>query len=148
MTFQEKSICGSLVAILAVFGYYFATVGPNGLETEFTATVIGRLVAAVVLLVAIEIVFHLLIAVKSGPLLEDERDRLIESKSYRNAYFLLGAGVFLAMASAIAGSALGASFPGIVKGTPLAIAHLLLLSMVLAEAAKFLTQLYFYRRGT
>lgn len=147
MSFQEKSIWGSLVAILAVFGYFFATLGPNGLQFEFTAVAIVRLVGAVVVLVVVEIVYHVLIAVKSGPVLEDERDQQIESRSYRNAYLLLASGVFLVMFTAVAGSALGRSLPGLLSGTPLAVAHLLLLVLVFAEAAKFLTQLYFYRRG-
>ena len=127
LSYQEKSIWGSLITILFVYGYYFAGLGlakSPGLD-------LGRMVTAVVAVVAIEIVYHIVIAVASGVERKDERDVAIEGKSYRNAYFLL------------AGGACATAF----TSSPFLTGNVALLSLVLAEITKFTTQLFLYRRG-
>src|ERR1017187_75588 len=101
MSYQEKSILGSLLAVGVVFGYYFATVLRDLGRPEFdgASLPIGRLVLAVVAIVVIEIVYHIVLALESKPEPKDERDTLIASKAYRNAYFLLSAGIFVVMRS-------------------------------------------------
>lgn len=131
LSYREKSIWGSLIAILVVFGYYFATLAAPANGSQFDAANVGRLVLAVIAIVVIEIVYHILISVRSKPEPKDERDIRIEGKSYRNAYFLLASGAFLSPFAA----------------TPFAIANMILLSMAIAEIGGFLTQLFYYRRG-
>src|ERR1039458_565450 len=94
LSYQEKSILGSLLAVVVVYGYYFAGVLHDLSHPEFGAGNVARLILAVVAIVVIEIVYHIVLALESKVEAKDERDILIECKAYRNAYFLLASGAF------------------------------------------------------
>jgi hypothetical protein len=150
MSYQEKSILGSLAAIVVVYGYYFVSVLRDGGGAGFGGRLVGRLMGTVILLVIIEIVYHITVAVESlvlgsGVEPKDERDILIESKAYRNAYFSLASGVFLSI-GAIIWINLASDAPAITF-TPFATVNLVLFFMVIAEVVKYLTQLFYYRWG-
>jgi len=146
MSYQEKSITGSLIAMLVVYGYYFAAVLRNIGQAEFAGSALGRLVVAVVAIVVIEIVYHIVLSVAAKPE-KDERDTIIELKAYRNAYFAYGAGAFFVMAWVVAAGLLqgAASTHMIIR--PFLLVNLVLLFLVLAEVVKFVTQLLYYTRG-
>src|ERR1022692_3399050 len=99
MSYQEKSILGSLAAMLVVYGYYFSAALRDGGGREFGNGSLGRLIFAVIALVVIQVVYHIALALESHPEPKDERDTLIESKAYRTAYFLLTTGVSLLAAA-------------------------------------------------
>ncbi len=121
MSYREKSVWGSLIGVMAVYGWYFA-MPPSA----------GRLILAVILLVAVEVIYHVALALKTKPEAKDERDRTIEAKGYRNAYLALVSGViapiFIPLPAAMA-------------------AQIVLLALVVSEVVKSVTQLYCYRRG-
>jgi len=137
LSYQEKSILGSLLAVTVVYGLYFAGVLRDMGRPDFDGASfpLGRLVGAVVAIVIIEIVYHIILAVESKPEPRDERDILISGKAYRNAYFALATGAFLVMTGVV------------LSLRPFLTANLVLLFMVVAELVKFLTQLFYYRRG-
>jgi hypothetical protein len=83
LSYQEKSICGSLIATLVVYGRYFLFG--------------GGLIETIVLLVVIQILCQIAIAVLARPEPRDERDRLIEMKGYRVGYLLLVTGIIACM---------------------------------------------------
>ena len=144
LSYQEKSILGSLLAMVVVYGYYFAAVLRDASSPEFK---VGRLVLAVIAIIVIEIVYHIVLALESKPEPKDERDILIECKAYRNAYFLLATGAFLVIACVIMAGLARDAAPTRIIVTPFITVNLVLFFMVLAELMKFLTQLYYYRRG-
>ncbi|HXE65173.1 MAG TPA: hypothetical protein VN519_16635 [Bryobacteraceae bacterium] len=86
----------------------------------------GHIVVTVLALSLIQIGVY--IALCREP--KDERDRLIESKSYRIGYLVMAVGVVFCMADREIASARG-----------------LLLTLMAAETGKSLTQLISYRRG-
>jgi len=143
VSYQEKSILGSLLAVAAVYGYYFVSVLRDLGRYEFVGGVVGRLVVAVIAIVVIEIVYHIVLALESKPEPKDERDILIECKAYRNAYFLLASGAFLVIAWVIMRDAA----PARIAVTNFITVNLVLFFMVVADVMKFLTQLFYYRRG-
>ena len=118
ISYQEKSIWGTLVATLVIYGWYFARGGQ------------GSLALTIVLLAMVQIVYQIILAVGSERAPKDERDHLIESKSYRNSYLLLVVGLILCM-----------NVPGgrSVNG--------MLMAIICAEVIKSGTQLYYYRHG-
>jgi hypothetical protein len=118
LSYQEKSIWGGLIATLVVYGNYFA----SGSK--------GNLIGTIVVLVFIQIAYQIALAIASRTEPKDERDRLIEAKSYRAGYFLLVAGIVLCMNIAVAPSV-----------------RALMMALVAAEAVKSVTQLVYYRRG-
>lgn len=148
LSFQEKSIWVSVVTIVVVFAYYFASLfGAPEVMTPIETVV--RFIGAVAILVIIEIVLHVLIAVMDVKGAEahgevDERDRLVVNKASRNAYFVLCISVFALIGHFIASEMMNYAGPDV---TPIMSANLLLLAIVLAEIVNFSSQLFYYRRG-
>src|SRR5271157_2479360 len=147
LSYQEKSILGSLLAVVVAYGYYFASVLRDATRPEFDGGSLGRLVLAVIAIVVIEIVYHIVLALESKPEPKDERDILIDCKAYRNAYFLLATGAFLVISWVIMAGLARDAAPTRIVVTPYITVNLVLFFMVLAELMKFLTQLFYYRRG-
>jgi len=147
-SYQEKSILGSLAAMLVVYTYYFGSTLRDLGRREFGNGGLARLVFAVIALIVIEIVYHIVLALESDPEPKDERDTLIESKAYKTAYFFLATGISLLAAGIIVFNTLALhSHEALGTVSAFATVNLILLAMVLAESAKFLTQLFYYRRG-
>lgn len=135
-SFQEKSIWISLVTISLIFGYYFVRVFKMASQDEINITQsIVLLISVIVMVIIVEVIFHIIISLKSRPQALDERDRLIELKATRNAYFVLVLGIFVPIAGIAA------------QVRPFIVAHVIMFIFVLSEIAKFLTQLFYYKRG-
>jgi len=135
-SFQEKSIWISLVTISLIFGYYFVRIFKMASQDEINViknTVL--FISVIVMVIIVEVVFHIVLALRTRPETKDERDRLIELKATRNAYFLLVFGIFLSIGS------IAASVP------PFIMVHIIMFFFIISEIAKFLTQLFYYRRG-
>jgi len=147
MSYQEKSIVGSLLAMLLVYGYYFAAVLRNVGQPEFAASGLGRLILAVIAIIVIQVVYQIVLALESKPEPKDERDILIEAKAYRNGYFAFATGAFLVIGVVIAAGLARDATPTRIIVTPFLLVNLVLLFMVLAEVVKLVTQLLYYRRG-
>jgi uncharacterized membrane protein HdeD (DUF308 family) len=135
-SFQEKSIWISLITISLIFGYYFVRVFKMASQDEINVVEnIVLLISVIAMVIIVEVVFHIIIALRDRPEAQDERDRLIELKATRNAYFVLAFGIFLPIAC-IAASV-----------RPFIVAHVIMFIFVLSEIAQFLSQLLYYRRG-
>lgn len=136
-SFEEKSVWIQLLSLLAVLGYYFFAAGRMWAAgiTPIQAYV-PLFIAAVVVLILVQIVAHTVAAVVSRPGGRDERDRLIGWRAESNSAWILGVGVLLA----IGGLAMA------VEGVW--VAHLLLLAMLLSEVIKLVLQIIYYRIGT
>jgi len=136
LSYREKSLWGTLAVTMAVYGYYFGRALTGTHPAEFDAASISRVVAAVVVLVAIEVAYEIVLAVTSKVDPKDERDILIESKAYRNAYLLLVGATFWLMWTIVAQQM--RSYMAV---------NLMFLSVVAAEIVKSVTQLFLYWRG-
>lgn len=147
LSFQEKSVWGSAVAVSACSIYYFATVFGMYEEGAVDAGRAGELgISLLVALIVIEIVYHSILSAMSRSTESDERDRWIETRASRNGYVALGIGAFALVGHLLIGAAWGeAPYPGLT--TPFAIANLLLLAMVVAELVKYTSQIVYYRTG-
>lgn len=134
MTFREKSLWVVGGSLTVAFGLYFWWVLPAPAE-NVAAEQIGAFVAAVVVLVALQIAGHVLIGAVDRRSAADERDRLIGLIGARNGSFVLAAGVFLSLCIAV-----------LTTGNFLFM-HVLLAFWVLAELVTIGTSLALYRRG-
>ena len=149
LSFQEKSILGSLAITLGLFGYYFLFVfealaaGSSADALSLPITLIGVVVAVV----AVEIVYHILIGLQSSPADGDERDKLIEAKATRYSYFVLAAGSITTAGHSMFSVYFGDSAYAIMVQKPLMTANFIILWFILAEIVGFSMQLYYYRRG-
>jgi len=141
LSYQEKSILGSLLAMVVVYSIYFAATLRNIGREDLG---LGRLMLTVIAIVVIEIAYHIALAIEGGVERKDERDILIECKAYRNAYLMLATGAGLVITYFIVAGLAGATRLPL---TPFLAVNLVLLFMVMSELTKSLTQLFYYRRG-
>lgn len=147
LSYQEKSILGSLLAMVIVYGYYFTNALRHADHAAFDVGSIGRLMFTVIAIIVIEIVYHIILAIEAKPEPKDERDLLIEGKAYRNAYFVVATGAALVIGYVIVASLVRDAAPTRIVATPFLLVNAMLLFMVLAELMKLGTQLLFYRKG-
>lgn len=147
LSYQEKSILGSLVALIVAYGFYFGAMLRHLGERGAEGASLGRLVVAVIVIIAIETVYNIVLALETKPQPKDERDVMIAGKAYRNAYFLLYFGAGTIMTCALGLAAIDGATPMRITVTPFLILNTMLLLLVSAEIVKFLTQLFYYRQG-
>ncbi len=135
-SFEEKSVWIQLVSLMIGLGGYFVVAGRMllGGVSELTAFM-PLFAVAVALIVAVNVAGHVVAAIASRPDGPDERDRLIGWRAESNSSWILGVGVLAAIACLI--GSVGEVW----------IAHLLLGSLFIAEVAKDIGQIVYYRRG-
>ncbi len=137
LSYQEKSLYGTLAADLLVYVPYFLYIIHN-------PTTLTRIAGTIVLLILAQIVLQSAIAIATRNHITDERDRQIAGIGYRNAYFAL-VGMIL--------TGMGLLWLHIVNG-PLNPNHMglhflsvFLGMVVVSELVKIVTQLVAYRRS-
>ncbi|MBK8321477.1 MAG: hypothetical protein IPL06_01780 [Betaproteobacteria bacterium] len=144
LSFQEKSLWVMLASLVVGFGFYFANAfGAHaalaarapGQAADLMAPYVGLFIAAVVLLVAISVAGHVVIALADRNPQTDERDHLIALKGTSYASYVLATGVFLALTAAV-----------FTRGNFI-FTHVLLAFWVLAQLVAIGSQLVMYRRG-
>ena len=148
ISYQEKSILGSLVITVALFSYFFAAVvdalqGAAGAVEELPFVLIGVVLAVI----AVEAVYHIVIALLEKPADEDERDRLIDARATRISYFVMVAVNLTIVGHSLFWSVFGNGRADNAAQSPVIIASLVICSFIVAEIVGFAVQLYYYRRG-
>jgi hypothetical protein len=150
MSFQEKNITVSLVNFTLILGFYSVRVFQMIQSESFNPTNIFRLwaitiVLAVLVTILLTIFTHIgsaiIHAIKTGEEkskvedIEDERDRLIDLKGTKIAYFVSSIGVFLSMLTFV------------FDQPPLIMFALLIFSGLVAQIIGDISRLVLYRRG-
>lgn len=150
LSYHEKSTWCYLLVILGIsLNYFPQTLGAvwRDPEVDFTDFVVLSTGTVIVLISAVSI-FHTFISLRGGPRADamDERDRRIDTRSTRNAYWVLAFGSFTLILNILAADVLFQSEDiGLLQ--PFGIANLLLLVFVVAELTAFLSKLIYYRHG-
>lgn len=138
MSFREKSAWITFVLLLA-FGIYFGNVAAHLFDPARPhANYLQLFVLLVAAIVVLEIITHAVIAFRSPreartPI--DERERLIELRSTRPAFFVLLVGAFLSVGTIHMGA------------STWVLAHCVLFAIWIAELTRYGSQLHQFRRG-
>lgn len=138
MSFREKSAWITLIAILLVSAFYITHV-PNVLEPEprlWELHVVGITFAA---FIVIDVIAHIILYVrfwKDARTPKDERERLIDLKATRLAWYVFVVGTLLAIVTT---PHHGASGFGVMI--------FVLFAFALAEIVNYTARIIFYRRG-
>jgi hypothetical protein len=144
----ESTVWSSLIVTLAAAAYFFGKVfGALAAGAPLEPSQVARLgLAIVVILVAVEIAFQLMVTAwcKSAPQV-DERDRLIAAKATRNAYYVLVTGLFMLIGHLGLQSLFGRG-PGLTLDTVTTVV-LLVFVLVVAEIGQMASRIFYYRRG-
>ena len=136
LSYQEKSLYGTLAAELLVYIPYFVFIAGHAS--------LGRIVQTIVVFVMVQIALQAIIAISSRSRLADERDRLVELYGCRAGYFALVAGVLIALMLAWPDAVFGFIDP---SHAPIHFINVLFAVVALAEMIKVVTQLIVYRQG-
>ena len=137
MSFREKSAWISLISIFVVATLWFLHV-PWSLTPPPNPPLMHMLLVFIGALLAIEIVAHVVIALhspKDARTPKDERERLIDIKAVRIAYYVFVVGVFAAVLSTHHGA------------NQFAVGYGILLAFVIAQLTNFAARIVYYRRG-
>jgi hypothetical protein len=135
-SFEEKSVWIQLISLVAGLGVYVAMAGSmlfGGVNV--LAAYMPLFAVAVAFIVVVNVAGHIAAAIASRPDGPDERDRLIGWRAESNSSWILGAGVIVAIGCMT------------LSVGEVWVAHLLLLSLFIAEVAKNVVQIVYYRRG-
>ncbi len=135
-SFEERIVWVNMIALLLALGIYFVVAG-SMLRAGVTNLVayVPLFTIAVVVQVALIAAGSIAAKVLGRADERDERDRLIAWRAEANASWLVGVGILAGI------SAMVVAVPNVW------VAHLLLLSLFLAELLKAALQLLYYRRG-
>ena len=135
-SFEEKSVWVQLISMVVVLGSYL--VKAAGMLSEGITSLMAYVplfLSAVLLLVTVLVAGHIVVAIAGGPEESDERDRLIGWRAESRSSWILSVGVLTALI-------------GLIRSVDnVLIAHLLLVSMLLTDVAKYVFQIVYYRRG-
>ena len=139
MSFREKSAWVTLIALLLVSLLYGLHV-PNPLDPPNAHWAMHVLVLSVGVFVVIEVVAYLVLRLRNpedAATPKDEREQLIDLKAIRIAYYcfvvLSFLGIFMMM--------------HVVRANPGSVGFAVTLALVVAEIARQLARIVFYRRG-
>lgn len=152
MYYQEKKtiallFSGTLVcAAYCIYAYQQLQTGaPNlGNDLRFWASAMLICIGAgIVTTIIIQILFHIINAMmnhvtaceEEDPTIEDERDKLINLKSMRNSYVVVGVGFVIALITLV------------MQLPPAVMLNIAFLSFMTGSLFEGISQLYFYRRG-
>lgn len=149
-SFRELSALVSAVAVAVAAWLYFPdaltmashAVGQIGANTDMQLTdsramLIRFAIGSVVFLVALQIMFHVALAIfwrRDATEPRDERDRIVALKARRYAYEILAAGVLIAMAYLFSHN-----LPGVLA------AQYLLMTVFASEFVRYALTFVFYR---
>ena len=135
LSYQEKSLYGTLIADLLVYVPYF-------LYVLHHPTTLTHIVGTIILLIVTQIILQTVIAIASRSRITDERDRQIAGLGYRNAYVALVSMMLFGMCLLwLHGNSLNPNHMGL---------HFLSVffgMIVLSELVKIVSQLIAYRRS-
>jgi len=135
MSFREKSAWISFVLVGLVFAAYFFPMASGELRG---ARQLHWYLLVTIAFIVLEVVLHIVLALQSprdAKTPKDERERLIELKATRIAFWVLMTGALLSILTIHLGAEAGL------------LATHVFLAVVFAELVKFASQIVFYRRG-
>ena len=148
MSVQEISVIASLASTVIIYAIFFTCTASGAVHgADQIGLFIGLVTAQIVALVSIQIA----LAISRGTQKADERDAVIETRSFRNAYIVLTSSVSIVtigylLWGGIAGEP-EAVAAGVAPPSVALVGNAILLCFVLAEIAKSGTQLVLYRKG-
>jgi hypothetical protein len=138
MSFREKSVLGSFVIMLTLFGLWVWNFGRGLLGQVERADVVRVSFILLILAVALEVAVHFALALwspREARTPRDERERLIELYATRIAFRVLVGMALLTVASIHIGARTGV------------LADAMMLSIILALLVKFGSEAVLFRRG-
>jgi hypothetical protein len=137
MPFREKSAWISMLSMLGIYGFYFGTLVQTTVAPQSANLAFG-LVQTIVVLIVAQVALHIAVAIHKpteAQLPRDEREKLIDLKATRIAFYGLASGVVVACI-------FGSLNPPVFFNT-----NSLLFILVTSEIVRSGSQIIYYRLG-
>lgn len=151
ISYKEKTIWLSLGLTVYLMYYYYSGLNTlNNTNTLTEASFSSLLTTSVIWLTSLAIAFHIIVAAinhREAEQDDDERDKLIEMISTRNAYYILVLGILVAISQTQFSHFNYVSFNYESLSSGYNVIHYIIVSFLIAEIVKNLSQLFYYRRG-
>jgi hypothetical protein len=148
LSFNEKSALGTLIALIVLGALYASTVVRLWSEDLLgLPAVFGLGVGFTILLVAILIAYHGIVAAFSKPENDDERDRVIAWRAGNIGGVVLGVAVMTVVLNIVIGGIIGRGFAHELAVSPAKISIALIAAIWLATVVELALTLRFYRTG-
>lgn len=157
MSYKERSTWISLAILIYIWLEYFLELFSLHAASQLTVETVNSLLLAVVMkTIVLEILLQITLAIidnKDANYSADERDILINLRGSRYAYGILSVGALLTVLYTVFPTlSTLAIFPSkellsIDLPNEYKVMHFIIIFALVAEIAKFSTQLFFYRRG-
>lgn len=148
MSKKEIYAWSSLATSLALLGYYLVAVfgWPQTVE-PYSDHITSIFWQVFVIAFVVELVLELLRHFNVGEVQEDERDAMLESKGYRNAYYVLMVTLVALIANSLVSDVIEqASGEAFFLSSPFMTFHLLVALLFAAHITKYGTQIYYYQK--
>lgn len=139
----------SLGFALSILGYYIITVFglPAGIE-GYREQITGLLLKVLGVAFLVELGLDLINSTSLGGVAKDERDILIESKAFRNAYYFLIVAIISVVMNVFISDYLSiASGETVLLSMPYMSLHVFVVVLFTAIIIKAVTQIFYYQRG-
>lgn len=135
---------------LAVLIYYLISViGLPDMAEPYAGRITGLLWRVIGITVVVELVLDGLASLGTAGVTEDERDRQIEGKGFRNAYYFLTLTLVVLIANVLVSDFMSeASGEAMMFAMPFVTLHALVCIVLSAVFIKASTQVYFYRQAS
>jgi Ca2+/Na+ antiporter len=139
LSYQERTLWGSLVAELVVYLPYFFFHHQNS---------VGKVAGMIFAIIALQIVLQAIIAVITRQRIRDERDRLIQLRGYRAGYLTFVSLMLLGLAMLwLHANAHGGDLPANGHMMALHFLNVFYGILVISDIVKTVAQIVAYRRG-
>ena len=149
MSRKEIYAWSSLALTLGIFAYYLITVlGLPAAVENYYEQISGLIWKVIGMAFVVQLAIDLLNSTTIGGVAKDERDSLIESKAFRNAYYFLIAAVVSVVVNILISNYLG-EVSGRDKYLEVQFMtfHILVVVLFVASFIKSGTQIFYYQRG-
>jgi hypothetical protein len=148
MSRQEMYAWSSLATSVVLLAFYLTAVlgWPESIESYYDY-LSGIFWKVLLIAVAVELILDLMESFQLGGVSKDERDIRIESKGYRNAYYLLVGAIALLLGHLFINDLItSATGNNLYLSVPFATFHILLVILLVSSIVKAGTQLYYYNK--
>ncbi len=151
MSYREKSAWLSLLITAYIVYYYLSSlIGAQQAQLLNEALLIDLFIDVIIITITYEVILQTILAIvehKEADKSIDEREETFRLRAYRNAYHLLTAGVFIALALLWQNDFLGTTIGFTQLSAEFNTLNILLLGFLSAEVCFYASQLFYFRRG-
>ena len=138
LSYQEKSLYGSLAAELIVYLPYFFLHHQNS---------VGKVAGMIFAIIVLQIILQSVIAALTRHRITDERDKLIQLRGYRAGYLTLASLMVVGLGMLWFHSLVGHNFPIHAGFVGLHFLNVFFGMLVISDIVKTVTQIVAYRRS-